>query len=256
MDAEQRIYIADVSAQNVKVYDSLGLFLTSIGGTEYLQRPVDVAVNKNGDRIYVLDAGGINSEWHRLIVFDGEGNKINEIGRRGSGEGEFNLPTQLTVAPDGTLYVLDAGNFRVQVFTPDGEFLRSWGKVGRNLGDMARPRGIAVDHEGNVYITDAAFRNFQVFSSEGVLKLFIGGAGLQDKPGQYVLPAGIAVDETDRVYVVDQLLQKIDVLRKLDEQEIKTIMARRDSPAASRAQSSSRSSGAVPAHDNKKAQTP
>lgn len=231
MDGEQHIYIADVSARNVKIFDSLGLFIKSIGGKALLERPVDVAVNEQGDRIYVLDAGGINSQWHRVLVFDGDGRKINEIGRRGTGEGEFNLPNQLTVAPDGTLYVLDAGNFRVQAFSPDGEYLRSWGKVGRNLGDLARPRGIAVDNEGNVYVTDGAFRNFQVFSPQGELLLFIGGKGLEDKPGQYVLPAGIAVDETDRVYVVDQLLHKVDVLRKLSEKDIARIMAER-SPQA------------------------
>ena len=227
MDGKQWTYVADVSAQDIKVFDPLGMFIKSIGSKEDFQRPIDVAANEKGDRIYVLDAGGINSEWHRLIVFDGEGNKLNEVGRRGSNEGEFNLPNQLTVASDGTVYVLDAGNFRVQAFSPEGEFLRAWGKVGRNLGNLARPRGIASDSQGNVYVTDGAFRNFQVFSGDGKLLLFIGEPGLEDKPGQFVLPAGIAVDETDRVYVVDQVHHKVDVIRKLSEQEINTIMAGR-----------------------------
>jgi DNA-binding beta-propeller fold protein YncE len=228
MDGKQWTYIADVSEQNIKVFDPLGMFIKTIGSSEDFQRPIDVAANEKGDRIYVLDAGGINSEWHRVIMFDEEGNKIKEIGRRGSNAGEFNLPTQLTIAKDGTLYVLDAGNFRIQAFSPEGEFLRSWGKVGRNLGDLARPRGIATDSQGNVYVSDGAFRNFQIFNSEGALLMFIGEPGLEDKPGQYVLPAGIAVDETDRVYVVDQLHHKVDVIRKLSEEEIQQIMAGRD----------------------------
>ena len=231
MDGKQWIYIADVSAQNVKVYDPLGMLIKVIGNSELLERPVDVAANESGDRIYVLDAGGINSEWHRVVIFDEEGNKIKEIGRRGSNPGEFNLPTQLTVANDGTLYVLDAGNFRVQVFSPEGDFLRAWGKVGRGLGDLARPRGIATDSQGNVYVSDAAFRNFQIFNSDGKLLMFIGEPGLEDKPGQYVLPAGLAIDETDRVYVVDQLHHKVDVIRKLSEEEISKIMASRNAAA-------------------------
>lgn len=223
MDAEQFVYIADVSAQDVKVYDPLGLYIRSIGGKDFFERPVDVAANNAGDRIYVLDAGGIQSEWHRVIVFDKEGNKINEIGRRGVADGEFNLPNQLTVANDGTLYVLDAGNFRVQAFTADGEFITKWGKVGRNLGDFARPRGIATDSDGNVYVTDTAFRNFQIFNPDGKLLLFIGGPGLEDKPGQYVLPSGVAVDETDRLYIVDQMHHKVEVIRRLSKQEIENL---------------------------------
>jgi len=225
IDGKQWTYIADVSDQDVKVFDPLGMYIKTIGGKEDFERPIDVAANEKGDRIYVLDAGGINSEWHRVVVFDDEGRKIKEIGRRGSGEGEFNLPTQLTVARDGTLYVLDAGNFRVQAFSAEGQFLRSWGKVGRNLGDFARPRGIATDSHGNVYVTDGAFRNFQIFNSDGELLMFIGEPGLEDKPGQYVLPAGIAVDETDRIYVVDQLHHKVDVIRKLTQSEIDQISA-------------------------------
>lgn len=220
MDSKQNIYIADVTERDVKVYDSLGLYLRSIGDQSVFSRPVDVAVNRSGDRVYVVDAGGIQSDIHRILVFDAEGSQINEIGVRGSGMGEFNLPNQAAVGPDGTLYVLDAGNFRVQAFTADGEFIREWGKVGRNLGDFARPRGIAVDSSGNVYVTDAAFRNFQIFSSSGQMLLFIGEPGLDDKPGQYVLPAGIAIDETDRVYIVDQMHFRVDVIRRLSDEEV------------------------------------
>lgn len=232
MDAKQWIYIADVSARDVKVFDPLGMLVRVIGSKDELERPVDVAPNEAGDRIYVLDAGGISSEKHRVIVFDTEGNKIKEIGKRGTAEGEFNLPSQLTVGKDGNLYVLDANNFRVQVFSAEGEFIRAWGKVGRNLGNLARPRGIALDNENNVYITDAVFRNFQVFKPTGELLLFIGEQGLDDKPGQYVLPAGIAVDETNRVYVVDQVHFKIDVLRKLGEAEINKLAGPATAPKA------------------------
>lgn len=223
MDGKQWIYIADVSARNIKIYDTLGMLIKVIGNSDELARPVDVAANESGDRIYVLDAGGINSDKHRVIVYDAEGNKISEIGKRGTAEGEFNLPTQIAVGKDGNVYVLDAKNFRVQVFSAEGDFVRTWGKLGRSLGDMARPRGLAVDNENNVYITDAVFRNFQIFKPTGELLMFIGDQGLDDKPGQYVLPAGISVDETNRVYIVDQVHMKIDVMRKLAESEIKKL---------------------------------
>ncbi len=225
MDDDQNIYVADVGARQIRIYDSAGMYLRSIGDANELDRPVGVAVTGDGQKIYVIDAGGIDSQRHRLMIYSGDGQNLAIIGRRGTGDGEFNLPTHVALAADGTVYVLDAGNFRVQVFNPDGAFLRSWGKVGRDFGDLARPRGLAVDGGGDVYVTDTAYRNFQVFTPEGRLLLPVGGEGLDDRPGQFALPAGIAVDERGYVYVVDQLFMKVDVFRRLPELEAVKIMA-------------------------------
>ena len=225
MDDQQNIYVVDIGQRKVLIYDSMGMYLRSVGDKETFDRPVGLAVTGDGSRIYVIDAGGIDSQRHRLVIYDGDGQQLAIVGKRGGGDGEFNLPTQVAVAPDGTVYVLDGGNFRIQAFTADGAYLRSWGKVGRNFGDLARPRGLAVDRDGNVYVTDAAYRNFQIFNPQGELLLSVGGEGLEDKPGQFALPAGIAVDERGLVYVVDQLFMKIDVFRRLPEQEAKEIMA-------------------------------
>ncbi len=219
IDNDGQIYVADNQARKIFVYDAVGMFIREIGGPGDLDRPVGVAVSNDGKHVYVVDAGGIDSQRHRLVIYDQKGLRLSVIGRRGTGEGEFNLPTQVAVGPDKTVYVLDGGNFRVQAFTPQGQFLRAWGENGRNFGNLARPRGLAVDADGNVYVSDAAFRNIQIFTSEGQLLLAIGGKGMQDEPGQFALPAGMAVDEFRNVYIVDQLFAKIDVFRRLTEQE-------------------------------------
>ncbi len=215
MDSEGRIYVADVTAKVVKVYEANGHYLMTVGGEALLDRPTDVAVNKDGSRIYVVDTGGVESMRHQVQVFDGEGQYIRTIGRRGRADGEFNLPVQAAVNDLGDLYVLDAGNFRIQVFSEDGSFIRKWGGLGRNWGDFARPRGLAVDSEGLVYVVDAAFSNFQVFRDDGQLLLAIGEGGV-DEPGKYALLSGIAVDEMGWVYLVDQKYRKLDVIKKLD----------------------------------------
>jgi len=225
--ANRQIYIADASAKKVIVYDDFGMHLSDIGDFRDLDRPVDVAVSPDGKQIYVVDAGGIDSKRHRVVVYSSEGVKLFEFGRRGNGAGEFNLPTQVEVAPDGTVYVLDAGNFRVQVFSSDGQFQRAWGRVGRGFGDFARPRGLAVGGDGNVYVSDAAFRNVQVFNPKGELLLAIGGKRLLDRPGELAMPADIAVDELQHIYIVDQVFKKVEVLRRLSEQEMNAIVARR-----------------------------
>lgn len=212
-------YVVDASIQRVMVFDDTGHFIKYIGTAEDFDKPTDVAVTSDGQRIYVIDAGGIDSRNHRVIAFNYEGEKLFTIGTRGNADGEFNLPTHGTVGKNGNLYVLDTGNFRVQVFDDTGKFLRSWGGIGRGFGQLARPRGIATDDDGNVYVTDTKFGNFQIFNPEGELLLAIGSHSILDKPGGFALIAGIAVDETHRIYAVDQRFQKVDVFRRLSEEE-------------------------------------
>ncbi|TAN71380.1 MAG: hypothetical protein EPN14_11925 [Gallionella sp.] len=219
MDAEMNIYVADTKQRQVMVYDSLGLFQRAVGSPDDLGRPTGVAVSRDGERIYVIDRSDNESNLHQVVVYGKDGGKIKVIGSRGGGEGQFNVPLQGAVAADGTLYVLDSGNFRVQAFDRDGNFLRAFGGLGVNPGNLARPRGIAVDDEGNVYVSDASFNNFQIFKQDGQVLLAIGRASSKSNPGQYGLLNGIAVDETGRVYVVDQLFNKVEVFRRLNDKE-------------------------------------
>jgi DNA-binding beta-propeller fold protein YncE len=223
IDEKGNLYVADVKAKRVVMYNPLGHFERELGDANLFARPSDVAVNRAGDRVYVVDFGGIDNDHHRVMVFDGKGEQLFTFGKHGSAPGEFHLASHVAIGPDDNVYVLDAGNFRVQVFDRDGKFLRMWGKVGVNIGDLARPRGIAVDGENNVYVTDATFGNFQIFDAQGRLLMWIGNTGLEDKPGQYALPAGIAVDETNLVYVVDQMYTKIEIIRRLSADESERI---------------------------------
>jgi DNA-binding beta-propeller fold protein YncE len=219
LDGELKLYVADAKRRQVMVFDSLGLFLRVIGEPADLERPTGVAVSLDGERIYVIDRSDNESNGHKVVIYGKDGAKIKVIGTRGNGEGQFNVPLQGAVAPDGTLYVLDSGNFRVQAFDRDGRFLRAFGSPGINPGNFARPRGIAVDTDGNIYVSDASFNNFQVFQPDGQLLMAVGQAGSESNPGQYGLLNGIAADETGHVYVADQLFNKVEVFRRLNEQE-------------------------------------
>ncbi len=215
VDDQGNAYVVDSTLKAVKVYDAQGKFLRQFGGPKMFSRPSGVGVDRAGTRAYVVDAGGVDKqEEHRVRVFDAAtGAHLMDFGRRGTGEGEFNLARDAAVAPNGHVYVVDGGNFRVQEFRPDGSFVRAFGRVGRNPGQFARPREIAIDRAGNVYVSDAAFGNFQIFNAEGHLLMYIGTRGEADAPARYMLPAGIAVDEDGRVYMADQFFRKVDVFR-------------------------------------------
>ncbi|HSO06817.1 MAG TPA: 6-bladed beta-propeller [Pelomicrobium sp.] len=214
VDAAGNLYVADASAKSIVVYDAEGKYQRRIGNKEHFQRLTSVTVDPAGSRLYAVDIGGVNSEQHTVRVFDARsGAHLSDIGKRGTGPGEFNLPRDLAIGKEGRLYVVDGGNFRVVVFDRDGKYLQSFGKVGKQLGQFARPKEIAVDPEGNVYVADAAFGNFQIFNADGDLLMFIGQRSERDGPGRYMLPAGIAVDEDGRIYFVDQWFRKVDIYR-------------------------------------------
>lgn len=214
VDGSGNLYAADASSKSVKVYDPKGKFLLAMGGPKFFDRLSSVTVTPDGSRVYVVDIGGVQSEQHRVRVFDGRsGEHLFDIGKRGGELGDFNLPRDVAIGKDDRLYVVDGGNFRVQVFEKDGKPIKSFGKVGKQLGQFARPKEIATDAEGNVYVVDAAFGNFQIFNPEGELLMYVGNRNERGGPGEYLLPSGIAVDEDGRIYFVDQWFRKVDIFR-------------------------------------------
>ncbi|MGB5541076.1 MAG: 6-bladed beta-propeller [Gammaproteobacteria bacterium] len=213
-DDDCNVYVADGTTRRVLVYDQSGRFLKALGGQQWFERLSHVAVDGNGSRVYAVDTGGVTTEAHYVRVFDvASGEHLNDIGKRGSEPDQFNLPRDIEVGPDGNLYIVDGGNFRVQVFTPQGGYIRSIGSLGRRYGQFARPKGIALDTEGNIYVSDAAHGNFQIFDAAGQLLLFVGERSEKYDRATYMLPAGIDVDEDGRVYMIDQYFRKLDVYR-------------------------------------------
>jgi len=87
--------------------------------------------------------------------------------------GEFLFPLSLDIGGDQRVYVLDAGNGRIQVFDFDGNYITQWGHRGSGPGafDFGSGRvpedfagSIAVDDEGYIYVFDAGNRRIQKFS--------------------------------------------------------------------------------------------
>ena len=208
------LYVADNTAKRIVVFDENGEYLRAIGGNQILRRPTGVTVSADGSQVYVVDTGGIDTSAHHVYVFDSmSGDLLQKWGSRGKQEGQFNLPLQAATAPDGTIYVVDGGNFRVQAFSPDGNLIKVFGGIGNRTGQFSRPKGIAVGPAGNIYVVDTTFGNFQIFNPAGELLTYVGAKGRRGMPGEFLLPAGIAVDEDGRVYVVDQFFRKVDVFR-------------------------------------------
>ncbi|MCK4430637.1 MAG: NHL repeat-containing protein, partial [Candidatus Aminicenantes bacterium] len=67
----------------------------------------------------------------------------------------------------GNIYVLDAGNHRIQKFDINGNYLLSIGKEGEGPGDLRNPIDIFIDNKDLIYISDVGINRLSVFDSEG-----------------------------------------------------------------------------------------
>lgn len=225
IDAQSRLYVLDSSAKKVMVFDSLGLFMFSVGNPRDLVKPAGVAVSRDGSRIVIVDRGSVDLDDHKVIAYAPNGKELFRIATRGTDPGQVNIPLDATITEDGTLHILDSGNFRIQSFDETGKFLSSFGSVGNGLGNFSRPRRIASDAEGNIYVSDASFNNVQIFTPDGNLLMWIGKSGIANVPGQYALIGAITVDETGRLYVADQYHLKVDVFRRTGAGAVKGVSA-------------------------------
>lgn len=131
------------------------------------------------------------------------------VGSAGSGTGQFNMPHGVAVAPDGTIYVADTFNNRIQHFSADGELLQSWGALGdASLGAAAggtfkEPWGVAVGQDGSVYVSDTWNHRIQKFSADGTFIRMWGTSGTGESPENFYGPRGIVVDGNNHVLVAD-----------------------------------------------------
>ena len=85
--------------------------------------------------------------------------------------GEENLagPTDFTLLPDGSLYILDSGNRRVVVSNLEGELVSTFGE-----GTLKGPRGIYVTPEHICYVADRDAKSLFVFDENGELTATYG----------------------------------------------------------------------------------
>jgi DNA-binding beta-propeller fold protein YncE len=168
VDFHGLVYVADRNNNRIQIFEPDGTFIKRFGFDPVLIYPVAVAVDRHGF-IYVLDCG------HRVLKFSADGECITQWGKddgsdtTGSGDGEFEYPSDIALDSQGNIYVVDSGNHRIQKFTSNGRFITKWGSnngdgtMGSGDGEFHNPYGIAVDSEGSVYISDTDNLRIQVF---------------------------------------------------------------------------------------------
>ncbi len=185
-------------------------------GPSQFQAPRGIAVARDGS-IYVADSRNF-----RVQRLSPEGPALDvwgtfaDVAQGEAPGGTFNEPWGLAVAPDGSVYVADTWNHRVQRFTAEGEFLQTFGYFGAGEAPTGfwGPRDIAVDDQGRVFVTDTGNKRVVVFNAEGAPLTEFGGPGAG--PGQLAEPVGLAIDGKGRIYVADTWNQRVQVFEEVE----------------------------------------
>ena len=145
-----------------------------------------------------------------VSVLTPDGNKIQSIGSKGSGNGQFYSPRGIAQDNEGNIYVVDEGNNRIQKFSLSGKFTSTVGKRGTDTLQFDIPLGITFNTvTGKLYVCDRNNHRIQVLNTDLTLHSIFGTQGIGN--GQFEHPIGSACDSTGNVYIADNYNHRIQV---------------------------------------------
>jgi DNA-binding beta-propeller fold protein YncE len=201
VDADGNIWLVDVAAHRVMKFTPEGrllLMIAQVGGAaapnndtkDGFNRPANLTFAPNGD-FFVAD-GYVNS---RVVKYNKNGDYLTHWGKKGTGDGEFNLVHDVALDSKGRLYVADRTNARVQIFDQSGKFLGKWTDVGAPWGLYY------VQRENVLYMCDGVNDRISKLNLDGQVIGVLSSHG--KAPGKLDFPHSIAVDSTGAIYVAE-----------------------------------------------------
>lgn len=203
-DRDGNLYVVDRLNQRIQVFNNEGKPVRIYGGNEPLELPVDVSLSEN-ENLLVLDNGQkaivvfdrdariinkyalpansnpkqvaisidrtilVADSSNKIIRIAVDGTFLENIGRTGTGQLEFNALRGITVNKnDGIIAVADTGNKRIQVLDATGTFKRSIGGNGEAISNAGQ---IESDNQGNIILTTGQdLREVLILNKDGELQ--------------------------------------------------------------------------------------
>lgn len=166
-----------------------------------LIRPYDVTVGADGT-LYVANAGR-----YGVVQLAGDRSRYFGLGP-GTAPGCLNFPMGVDAAADGSVFVADTNNGRIQQFGAGGEHMKSFGRLGYLDGEFLRPKsiccydtGLLVADTRNHRVQYVDLRSTRLASDQPVTRAILGGLG--DGPTDLKLPRYVAAAADGAIYVAD-----------------------------------------------------
>jgi DNA-binding beta-propeller fold protein YncE len=262
-DAEGNLFIADSYNHRIRRIDRQGVITTVAGAGEApyygygnpapkdsLNNPQGIALDRDGT---LLIADTYNRVVRRL---DRQEKLIVVAGSRAglSGDGgpaiqaQLNLPMDVTVGPDGGIYIADAANSRIRRITTDGKIQTVTGFGGGEgiggagfVGDggpaekakLFSPADVKLDAAGNLYISDTGNNRLRVIRA-GVITTIAGtgragfsGDGKEAVAAELNTPQKLAVAKDGGIFIADRANHRV---RKIDARGFITTVAGESKP--------------------------
>ena len=157
----------------LRILDTLGNLHSAVGDLgAALPAPPQACVGDASGHLYVAvtEAAGLEADYEMIHKLAPDGTLLLSFGRYGMQPGEFLRPVALALAPDGSLWVLDAETHRVEHFSAEGKSLGGFGGSGGGNGRFNDPRDLLVDAHGELFVLDYGNRQVQHFSPDGTYK--------------------------------------------------------------------------------------
>ena len=144
-------------------------------------KPVGMAVHPDG-RLFVAD-----THYHRVLIFDRDGHPLGSFGSEGSGDGEFQLPTDVAFDADGFIYVGEYNlNDRITKWSADLQFVQAIGSEPIEGLRLSRPSGLVMDEEQTLWVADSCNHRLVRFARDGSVLTTFGAFGRA--PGEMRFP--------------------------------------------------------------------
>ena len=235
-----------VSDDMIVKYTMAGKFVMQIGKSgqgkgntdkENVRQATDVFVDTSAKEVYVADGYGNK----RVVVFDSENGTFKRMwGAFGNpppeavapnpatpqpqtapdGPPDFGLPHAIKVSRDGTVYVADRINNRIQMFTTAGKFLRQVRVMNDGGTVVPVPAGFAFSPDKKqqfLYVVDSGLMRIVIFDRQTMAQ--IGAVGMRGKgAGEFDIVHHMAADSKGNLYtaeiVTNRRAQKLQLVRR------------------------------------------
>ncbi len=163
IDASGLVHVADYGNGRVQMFTSNGNYVGQ-WGTGLLVQPTSLTFDASGFA-YVAEE---EHSYNRVSKWDPLHARIMTWGITGRAPGQFYGPSGVAVNADGSVFVADFSNNRVQVFASDGTFRELWGGPSGGPVQFSGPADVAIDAVGAIYVIELHGNRVQKLIADAV----------------------------------------------------------------------------------------